>query len=299
MGPNGSGKSTLSHALMGRGDYEVTAGSVTIDGEELLGLPDLAARAARAVPRDAVPGRGAGRPARGPRRASLRARAASTRRRLARSRRRRGRARSACRAELLARGVNDEFSGGEKKRAETVQLAVLEPEVRDPRRDRLRPRRRRAARRRPPGRAHDERDEPRRARDHALRAAAHRAAARPGARAPRRPHRASAVAPSSPTGSRRRATRASRPSVGVDELTVEMPREADPFSDPTVAVEPVRRSARLRRTAPERHQVGLDRGPDVVEPFRTRRQRGDDGGALSRRWRRGSTRPGAPSRIAS
>ena len=39
MGPNGSGKSTLSHALMGRGDYEVTAGSVTIDGEELLGLP--------------------------------------------------------------------------------------------------------------------------------------------------------------------------------------------------------------------------------------------------------------------
>ena len=39
MGPNGSGKSTLSHALMGRGDYEVTEGSVTIDGEELLGLP--------------------------------------------------------------------------------------------------------------------------------------------------------------------------------------------------------------------------------------------------------------------
>ena len=39
MGPNGSGKSTLSHVLMGRGDYEVTGGSVTIDGEELLGLP--------------------------------------------------------------------------------------------------------------------------------------------------------------------------------------------------------------------------------------------------------------------
>ena len=39
MGPNGSGKSTLSHVLMGRGDYEVTQGSVTIDGEELLGLP--------------------------------------------------------------------------------------------------------------------------------------------------------------------------------------------------------------------------------------------------------------------
>ena len=39
MGPNGSGKSTLSHVLLGRGDYEVTAGSVTLDGEELLGLP--------------------------------------------------------------------------------------------------------------------------------------------------------------------------------------------------------------------------------------------------------------------
>ena len=39
MGPNGSGKSTLSHVLMGRGDYAVTGGSVTIDGEELLGLP--------------------------------------------------------------------------------------------------------------------------------------------------------------------------------------------------------------------------------------------------------------------
>ena len=39
MGPNGSGKSTLSHALMGSREYDVTRGSVTIDGEELLGLP--------------------------------------------------------------------------------------------------------------------------------------------------------------------------------------------------------------------------------------------------------------------
>lgn len=39
MGPNGSGKSTLSHVLMGRSDYEVTQGSVTLDGVELLGLP--------------------------------------------------------------------------------------------------------------------------------------------------------------------------------------------------------------------------------------------------------------------
>ncbi|MGZ8753346.1 MAG: ATP-binding cassette domain-containing protein, partial [Acidimicrobiia bacterium] len=39
MGPNGSGKSTLAHVLMGRDDYVVTRGSVTIDGDELLGLP--------------------------------------------------------------------------------------------------------------------------------------------------------------------------------------------------------------------------------------------------------------------
>ena len=39
MGPNGSGKSTLAHALMGRGDYEVTRRSVAIDGVELLELP--------------------------------------------------------------------------------------------------------------------------------------------------------------------------------------------------------------------------------------------------------------------
>src|SRR3954468_5425171 len=39
MGPNGSGKSTLSHVLAGRPGYEVTAGTVTIDGENILGLP--------------------------------------------------------------------------------------------------------------------------------------------------------------------------------------------------------------------------------------------------------------------
>src|SRR3954453_21533971 len=39
MGPNGSGKSTLSNVLMGSPEYTVIAGSVTIDGEELLGRP--------------------------------------------------------------------------------------------------------------------------------------------------------------------------------------------------------------------------------------------------------------------
>jgi len=39
MGPNGSGKSTLAHVLMGRSGYEVTGGSVTLDGVDLLSLP--------------------------------------------------------------------------------------------------------------------------------------------------------------------------------------------------------------------------------------------------------------------
>ena len=39
MGPNGSGKSTLAHVLMGRPGYEVTGGSVTLDGLDLLALP--------------------------------------------------------------------------------------------------------------------------------------------------------------------------------------------------------------------------------------------------------------------
>src|SRR6266542_814800 len=38
MGPNGSGKSTLSHVIMGRPGYEVTAGTVTLDGADLLAM---------------------------------------------------------------------------------------------------------------------------------------------------------------------------------------------------------------------------------------------------------------------
>jgi Fe-S cluster assembly ATP-binding protein len=119
MGPNGSGKSTLAHALMGHSDDEVTRGSVTIDGEELLDLPTWQ-RAQRGlflamqypvevpgVPLAAVVGA-----ARGGDLSEAVAREASA---------------LGVPAELLTRGVNDEFSGGEKKRAETVQLAVLEP----------------------------------------------------------------------------------------------------------------------------------------------------------------------------
>jgi Fe-S cluster assembly ATP-binding protein len=125
MGPNGSGKSTLSHALMGSREYDVTSGSVSIDGEELLGLPTWQ-RAQRGlflamqypvevpgVPLEAVVG--AALDARGTAREGLHDRIALEARAVG------------VPDELLARGVNTEFSGGEKKRAETVQLAVLQP----------------------------------------------------------------------------------------------------------------------------------------------------------------------------
>jgi Fe-S cluster assembly ATP-binding protein len=125
MGPNGSGKSTLSHTLMGRSEYTVTGGSVTIDGEELLQLPTWQ-RAARGLfvamqyPVE-VPGvrladfmaaaiRGRGGDPDG-----LAARLQTEAKRLGVA------------DEFLTRGINDEFSGGEKKRLETLQLAVLEP----------------------------------------------------------------------------------------------------------------------------------------------------------------------------
>jgi len=45
MGPNGSGKSTLSHVIMGRPGYEVTGGSVTLDGQDILAMsPDERSR---------------------------------------------------------------------------------------------------------------------------------------------------------------------------------------------------------------------------------------------------------------
>jgi Fe-S cluster assembly ATP-binding protein len=125
MGPNGSGKSTLSHTLMGRSEYTVTAGSCTIDGEELLELPTwrraaLGLFVAMQYPVE-VPGvrledfMAAAIRGRGGEPDGLAARLQSEAKRLGVA------------DEFLTRGINDEFSGGEKKRLETLQLAVLEP----------------------------------------------------------------------------------------------------------------------------------------------------------------------------
>jgi Fe-S cluster assembly ATP-binding protein len=125
MGPNGSGKSTLAHALMGRPEYEVLGGSVTVDGEELLGLPTWE-RAAKGLflamqyPVEVAGVRlidflGAAIRGRGGEPNGLAERLANEAQRLAVG------------DQFLTRGVNVEFSGGEQKRAETLQLAVLEP----------------------------------------------------------------------------------------------------------------------------------------------------------------------------
>ncbi len=124
MGPNGSGKSTLAHVLMGRSDYEVTGGSVTLDGTELLGLPtwrraELGLFLAMQYP-IAVPGVPVG--------ALLSAASHRDGPELEASVRREA-DRLALADEFLARGVNDEFSGGEQKRLETLQLAVLRPRI--------------------------------------------------------------------------------------------------------------------------------------------------------------------------
>jgi len=132
MGPNGAGKSTLSYVLTGRDGYEVTAGSASLDGEDLLALsPD--ARAAKGVflsfqyPLE-IPGV----PALTFVRAAMNA-----------QRKARGepevtapeflkRARATVAAlkmdfDMLRRGLNVGFSGGEKKRMEIFQMAMLEP----------------------------------------------------------------------------------------------------------------------------------------------------------------------------
>ena len=127
MGPNGSGKSTLSHVLMGRPGYEVSAGSATLDGTDLLALePWERAHAglflALQYPTE-VPGVSLEEMleealvAQGRDRSSLPSAFADETERLGMDDR------------LLTRSVNVDMSGGEKKRNETLQLAVLQPKI--------------------------------------------------------------------------------------------------------------------------------------------------------------------------
>jgi Fe-S cluster assembly ATP-binding protein len=125
MGPNGSGKSTLAHALMGRPGTEVTAGSITLDGEELSGRPAweraraglfLALQHPLEVPGVALD--------------SLLAAATGTHTGSALAARMVDEAKAVGLDErLLHRPVNVDLSGGEKKRTEMVQLGVLRPSI--------------------------------------------------------------------------------------------------------------------------------------------------------------------------
>jgi Fe-S cluster assembly ATP-binding protein len=134
MGPNGSGKSTLSYVLAGRGGYEVTGGSATLLGQDLLDLePEERAAAglflAFQYPVE-IPGVGnmtflrtavnSQRKARGEAELDaasfiklVRAKAKDLQ----------------IDAEMLKRPVNVGFSGGEKKRNEILQMALLEPKM--------------------------------------------------------------------------------------------------------------------------------------------------------------------------
>ena len=134
MGPNGAGKSTLSYVLSGREGYEVTSGSVTLDGVDLLALP-VEERAAAGVflafqypvsipgvsnlyfMRAALNGV---RKQRGEEELD-----APSFMRLAREKAKL----VELSPELLKRSVNDGFSGGEKKRNEIFQMALLEPKL--------------------------------------------------------------------------------------------------------------------------------------------------------------------------
>ena len=132
MGPNGSGKSTLAHVLSGREGYEVTAGSVSFMGHDLLAMqPEERARAGVFLgfqyPIE-IPGVSNVyllRSALNARRAALGESEIDAARFL---RLVKDKARLMQMDEsFLQRGVNEGFSGGEKKRNEIFQMAVLEP----------------------------------------------------------------------------------------------------------------------------------------------------------------------------
>ena len=134
MGPNGSGKSTLAYVLAGREGYEVTGGEVLYDGEDLLAMePEERAAAglflAFQYPVE-IPGVANMYFLRTALNALRRARGqdevdAASFMKLVRERAKL----VGVKQELLKRSVNFGFSGGEKKRNEILQMAVLEPRL--------------------------------------------------------------------------------------------------------------------------------------------------------------------------
>ncbi|MGH7043194.1 MAG: Fe-S cluster assembly ATPase SufC, partial [Acetobacteraceae bacterium] len=134
MGPNGSGKSTLGYVLAGREDYQVSAGSVHYDGHDLLAMqPEQRAAAGVFLAFQApieLPGVGNANFLRTALNALRRARGepeldAVQFLKLARAETKR----LAMPDDMLRRNVNVGFSGGEKKRNEVLQMAILRPRL--------------------------------------------------------------------------------------------------------------------------------------------------------------------------
>jgi Fe-S cluster assembly ATP-binding protein len=134
MGPNGSGKSTLSYVLAGREGYEVTQGSVTYNGKDVLAMEPNERAAiglflAFQYPIE-IPGvqtmqflrvaLNAQRKARGEKELAIPEFMRFVKERAAKLH---------ISQDMLKRPVNVGFSGGEKKRAEILQMAVLEPSL--------------------------------------------------------------------------------------------------------------------------------------------------------------------------
>ena len=134
MGPNGSGKSTLAHVLAGRDGYQVTAGEVTYEGKDLLSMPaELRAREgvflAFQYPVE-IPGVSNMYFLRAALNAIRKHRGLDELDAMDFLAMVRGKMKSLDMDQtLMNRPVNDGFSGGEKKRNEIFQMAVLEPKL--------------------------------------------------------------------------------------------------------------------------------------------------------------------------
>jgi Fe-S cluster assembly ATP-binding protein len=134
MGPNGSGKSTLAYVLSGREDFSVTDGGVTFDGVDLLTMePEQRAQAGLFLAFQApveLPGVGNANFLRTALNAVRRGRGeeeldAAAFLRLAKA----AAKRLQMPDDMLKRNVNVGFSGGEKKRNEVLQMAILQPKL--------------------------------------------------------------------------------------------------------------------------------------------------------------------------
>jgi Fe-S cluster assembly ATP-binding protein len=134
MGPNGSGKSTLSYVLSGRDGYEVTEGSVTFMGQDLLGMePEERAAAglflAFQYPVE-IPGVSATTFLKTAVNAIRKKRGEKELDPVSFLKMQKEKAAAlGMDAEMLKRGVNVGFSGGEKKRNEALQLSMLAPKL--------------------------------------------------------------------------------------------------------------------------------------------------------------------------